>query len=177
MRRRGFLAAAAGAATGAALAGCIRRGPGPREAADPWRTRENVSEDDVRLARGPIGGDREVQQGIQGEVVLRRGEYAAYPYGAPPEAGAMFAILRADSRLALPFDVFTFRREDFPAYRDGEDSGFLSAATTLGGTRAGFDNRLNPGEYVLVFDNTRLGQARPLDEVTIRFVFAVVYSE
>lgn len=177
MRRRALLAAAAGAATGAALAGCIRHGPGPREAADPWQTRENLSEDELHLARSPLDGnsDRELHQAIRGEVVLRRGEYVAYPYGAPPDAGAMFAVLQADTRLALPFDVFTFRRESFPAYRDGEDAEFLSTATTLGGTRAGFDTRMNPGEYVLVFDNTRLGQARPLDEVTIRFVFAVIY--
>lgn len=176
MRRRAFLGAVSGTLSTVALAGCIRRGPGPRQASDPWQSRSNLTPDDIRHGNDPLTGDRQLQDGIRGELLLQRGEYVAYPYGAPPSAGAMFASLHADTRLALPFDVFTFHETDLPAYRNGEESRFVSVGTSLGGTRAGFDTRMHPGDYVLVFDNTQLGQARPLDDIRIRFTFAVIYS-
>lgn len=154
--RRRFLASVLGLA-GASLGGCVTRGPGPRAADDPWLERTELSDGN----------------GLEGAVKLRRGEYAAYRFGVPEDAGRLNVELSARSRLSLPFDVLTYDEDDFARYEAGEvdREDAIRSFTGFGIEQFHFQNVLAPGRYVLVFDNTRVGDARPLDDVTISFTF------
>lgn len=154
--RRRLLAAVSGV-VGGSLAGCVGRGPGPRTAEDPWLRRTELNDG----------------RGLEGAVKLRRGEYAAYPFGVADDAGRMNVELAARSRLSLPFDILTYGEEDFARYESGDaaEEDALRSFSGFGVEQFHFQNVLAPGRYVLVFDNTRVGDARPLDDVTISFTF------
>lgn len=156
--RRQLLATASTAAAG--FAGCMR-GPGPRQADDPWDEFSDETSDGTRT--------------VSGRLTLLRGEYA--PVSIEPSADSAPVILsyHASSALSLPFDVLTFNREEFDNYRADDDADSLSSLTSERLAAAMAESRLPEGEYVLVLDNTGTGAARPLDEVTIQFEMTVEY--
>lgn len=158
MTSRRRLLASAGALLGA-LAGCVTRGPGPREAPDPWRRRETI--------------DGDGRQGVRGVVSLRRGEFAAVPFGRGDDTRSLTIELRVRERLGLPVDLLTFDRPDFADYRAGKEPDPISLASASDVKRIDFSRLLPPGDYVLVVDNSGFGPARPLDEVTVDLEFGV----
>lgn len=154
MSRRRFLrrlgVAASVAATGG-LAGCMR-GPGPREAGDDAWEKRSVEETERSYA-------------FEGTATLRRGEYLPIHVETPGEIALLSVFGR--TRLSLPLDALMFPADAFGAYRDGDDTGALSGNSAFRTHSLFIDGRLQGGEYVFVLDNTRLGQARPLDEVDV----------
>lgn len=159
--RRRFLAALGTGMVG--VAGCLS-GPGPREAADPWVER-TVTEGETDTG-SPV--DK-----VTGRVKLTRGEFTTYEFGHPEEV--MFIDFRADTVLALPFDVATVRRSELSTFADGEDADFFSTASSFDTTGTRFHARLPAGDYAIVLDNSRMLGARPLDKIEIRFELEIEY--
>jgi hypothetical protein len=151
--RRRALALAGGALVApVGLAGCLAGG-GPRPASDPWVRRRAVREPGTR--------------GVEGVVRLRRGEFLAHPLAITAAETAGTLRVRARERLSLPVDVLTLRREALDAYRAGAPVDPISAVSAPDSPTARVEGRLPAGRYALVLDNTRLGDAPPLDAVRI----------
>lgn len=147
--RRSLLRSLAAGAGATALAGCLGLGgASPTEATDPWRAREDV------------------EDGVAGRLRLRRGEFFAYRFELA-EPGHL--VLRARERLSLPIDLITVEAggRELAAYRAGEPVDPIDTYSLLGVTRARFERRIPDGSYVLLVDNTRLGEARPFDEIDV----------
>lgn len=158
LTRRQLLATASTAAAG--LTGCMR-GPGPRRAADPWDEFSDETSEGTRSVRG--------------RARLLRGEYVAVSIEPSADAAPIILSYHASSALSLPFDVLTFTREEFDSYRADDDADPLSSLSTENLTTAMAEARLPEGDYVLVLDNTGVGEGRPLDDVTIQFEMTVEY--
>lgn len=159
--RRQFLATLGTGMVG--VAGCLS-GPGPREAADPWLER-TVTEDETDNGT-PV-------EHVTGRVKLTRGEFTTYEFGHPEEV--MFIDFRGDTVLSLPFDVATVRGSELSRLANGEDPEIISTASSFKTTGTSFYSRLQAGEYAIVFDNSQMWSARPLDEIEIRFELAIEY--
>jgi len=145
--RRSFLTSLASGAGATALAGCLD-GASPTEATDPWRSRDRI------------------ENGVRGRLRLRRGEYFAHRFELA-EPGHL--VLEARERLSLPTDFVTVDAggRELSAYRAGEPIDPVDTYSALGATRAAFDRRIPDGAYVFLVDNTRLGEARPFDELDV----------
>lgn len=150
--RRALLATAAAAVAGG-LAGCLAGG-GPREASDPWVRRSAVDGEGIR--------------GVEGVVRLRRGEFVVHPVEITEEETAGTLRVRGSEQLSLPVDFVTIEREAFDAYLAGEPVDPISSVSALDSPTARVEGRLPAGRYAFVLDNTRVGGAPPLDEVTVQ---------
>lgn len=159
--RRQFLAALGTGMVG--VAGCLS-GPGPRRAPDPWSER-NVTATQTEDG-SPI--DR-----VNGHLTLRRGEFATYEFGNPDTAISF--TLTASSVLALPFDVIMLRRETLSRFAAGDQVDPLSSGTASKVIRTHYYTRLPAGDYVVVFDNSKMGGSRPLDQIEITFEMSLEY--
>jgi hypothetical protein len=131
------------------------------------------------LSAGCLGsGHRAVDEGqwtfegdgtgslIQGTVTIPEGQYAPYQL-RPASPLTLRYVARADAAI----DTLLLDKSEYDArYRDGDSIQYHSALSATDTTTADCSGPLQPGDYVLCFDNSEVYGAAPTETVTVDFV-------
>jgi len=105
------------------------------------------------------------EQLLDEEIHLSSGEYRAFEFEIQTERSVSFGF-RGDGETNL--DIFFLPHNEFAAYERGDEFEYryTSGLDVAGGFTE--DENVDPGSYVVVFDNTDRGEAVPSQPVSGR---------
>lgn len=145
MKRRRYLATTAALAS---IAGCLGTGK-PKVAEDPWISQSTDS---------GLGSSSR-----SGAFELPKGRFIALKY--EPEDRLEFSYdltVKNGGKL----DVYVLEETAFTNYKEGTDFEFYEKLSSLSTTAATATDRLDPGSYRLLIDNTSVGEANSGNTIT-----------
>lgn len=105
-----------------------------------------------------------------GTVTLQEGEYGVYTF----QSGVSFQLaVEFESPSGQPVDVFVMDDDEFDRFRDRESVSFYPEVSGQATTGYSAQATMTAGNYVLIIDNTGIGEASPDGEVTVRVSFSM----